>query len=80
VPGKGHSFRLHAFGEAGVITLQEPLPEQTSNFQLASVGVGGRMTLFNYLNGSVDAAIPLTNQTETEAYRPFMTFRVWADF
>lgn len=80
LPWKGNSFRLYTFGEAGTVALLEPLPEQEERFELASVGVGGRMQLLNYLNGSLDISLPLIEQAQTKAYRPFLTFRVWADF
>ena len=41
---------------------------------------GGRMKMFDYLNGSVDLALPLITQTTTQAHNPFLSFRVWADF
>lgn len=80
LPGEGHEWRVYAFVDAGLATLHEPLPEQESRFSLASFGVGSRMQLFHYVNGSVDLAIPMTSLTETRAYRPFLSFRIWADF
>jgi len=73
-------WRFYLFTDAGVATIQDGLPEQTNRFDLASYGVGTRMTLFDHFNGSFDLAIPLTNQTNTKAHNPFMTFRLWTDF
>ena len=75
-----NEWRVYAFGDAGLLTLNDPLPEQTSEFQLASIGVGSHLRLFGHLNGSIDAGIPLISQPNTQAYHPLFTFRVWADF
>ncbi len=80
LPWKGNSLQLYLFGEGGVVSLHNPLPEQQSRFELASVGIGARIQIYDYLNGSLDAAIPLTDQVETRSGHPFLTFRVWADF
>jgi hemolysin activation/secretion protein len=80
VPGEGHEWRIYAFVDAGVLTLNKPLPEQESRFNLASFGVGSRMKLLKYFNGSVDAAIPLVDQTTTQPDDVFVSFRVWAEF
>ncbi len=75
-----NEWRVYAFGDAGLLTLNDPLPEQDSEFKLASIGVGSHLRLFGHLNGSIDAGIPLISQANTQAYHPLFTFRVWADF
>ncbi len=80
LPGKGHEWRLYAFVDAALLTLHEPLPEQEDRFELASFGVGSRMQLFEYLNGSIDLALPLIDQGRTDSYDPFLSFRIWAEF
>jgi len=77
---KDTEWQLYAFAEGGVLNIHDPLPEQTASFRLASVGVGSRLKLLDYLNGSVDLALPLISQTATQAHDPFLSFRVWADF
>jgi hypothetical protein len=66
--------------DAGLLTIQEPLPEQQDQFELASFGIGSRMQLFEYVNGAVDLAIPLSSEGRTDSYDPFLSFRVWAEF
>jgi hypothetical protein len=56
------------------------LPEQTSRFELASYGIGTRIQLFDHLNGSVDAGLPLISQGTTSVNEVLLTFRVWGDF
>lgn len=73
-------WRVRAFVDGAALWIEEPLPDQDSNFELLSVGVGTEMKLLNHLNGSVDLGLPLTNQSATEANDPRATFRVWADF
>ena len=78
--GKGREWRVYAFGDAGLLTLRSPLPEQQSSFHLASYGIGSQVQLFDFLNGAVDLAVPLTSEGRTQAHDPFLPFRVWADF
>jgi hemolysin activation/secretion protein len=77
---KDSEWQLYAFAEGGLLGIHDPLPEQRSSFRLASIGVGTRVKLLDYLNGSVDLALPLITQTQTQAHEPFLSFRVWADF
>lgn len=76
----GNEWRFYAFGDVGTLTSHEPLPDQESHFNLASIGIGSRFQLLNHFNGSVDLALPLTSLTDTHAHDPRVTFRVWADF
>lgn len=77
---KESEWRLYAFADGGILNLRSPLPEQKTNFSLASLGAGTRIKLFDYLNASLDAAVPLLSQTTTEANELLLTFRVWAEF
>ena len=60
--------------------LQDALPEQESEFRLASFGFGSRLQLMDHLNGSLDMGMPLIGQSTTRVHSPLFTFRVWADF
>ncbi|MEO6054698.1 MAG: ShlB/FhaC/HecB family hemolysin secretion/activation protein [Chthoniobacterales bacterium] len=74
-------MRLYVFSDAGVFTLNNPLPGQQSQFDLASVGVGGRIRTFSHLNGSLDAGVPLITQApNTTAGSVLVTFRLWGNF
>ncbi len=77
---KKGEWRFYAFGDGGWLTLNDPLPEQTSRFGLASVGAGSRLRLFDHVGGSVDAALPLSTQTDTRAHDWRLTFRAEADY
>lgn len=86
---KDSEFIVYTFLEGGVLTIRDPLPEQKTHFEFASFGFGSRMTLFDYLNGSVDIGWPLISTstigaegpvTRTHANDPRVTFRVWAEF
>lgn len=78
--GEGNEWRFYVFSDAGVLTLNNPLPEQQSQFDLASIGAGSRIRLFNHFNGSLDAGLPLISQFPTSAGDWLLTFRVWGDF
>jgi hemolysin activation/secretion protein len=77
---KDSEWQIYAFAEGGLLSIHDPLPEQESSFRLASVGIGSRVRLLDHLNGSIDLALPLISQTQTQAHEPFVSFRVWADF
>jgi hemolysin activation/secretion protein len=75
-----HEWRLYAFADAGRLTLHDPLPEQQSRYDFASVGLGSRFHLFKHLHGSLDAGLPLIRQSETRVGELLLTVRFWADF
>ena len=77
---KDSEWRVYAFVDAGFLRLNRPLPEQESRIELASYGFGTSLRLLDYLNGSLDVGIPLISQSQTNAYDPKLTFRMWADF
>ncbi|HEY8903907.1 MAG TPA: hypothetical protein VIM48_09370 [Chthoniobacterales bacterium] len=64
----------------GTTSILDPLPQQTSSWNLASVGAGTRLHLFNYINGSLDAGVPLISQQDSPAGQWRLTFRVWGEF
>jgi hemolysin activation/secretion protein len=76
----GNEWRFYVFVDGGYFTLIDPLPEQESAFGLASVGIGSHFRLRDHFNGSLDLALPLTTQAQTDAFDPRLTFRVWAEF
>jgi hemolysin activation/secretion protein len=78
--GTPHEWRIHAFIDAGVLTLNDPLPEQEDRFELASIGVGTRFQLWNHFNGSLDAGFPLIDQGRTAEGDWRVTFRLWTEF
>lgn len=75
-----NEWRIFGFLDAGFVTLEDPLPEQQSRFDLASIGAGSRLQLFNHLNGSVDIGVPMVSQSSSPAGQPRVTFRAWLDF
>ncbi len=77
--GEGHEWRFFAFLDGGFTTLNDPLPEQTSQFNLWSYGFGSTIRLLDHLNGSVVIGIPQITQLPTEANHPLLTFRIWAE-
>lgn len=75
-----NEWRFFAFADAGHATVLDPLPEQQSQFDLWSYGVGTRFKVFNYLNGVIAYAVPMITQAETRAHDPRVSFRVWGEF
>jgi hemolysin activation/secretion protein len=75
-----NEWRFYVFGDAGLLSIDDPLPEQQTEFRLASVGGGTRIKLQDHYNGSFDIGLPLDQGVQTNAYEPLLTFRVWAEF
>lgn len=73
-------WRFYIFGEGGMLTINDPLPEQQARYTLASVGAGTRVKAEGHYNGSLDFGVPLSNGIQTSAYTMQLTFRVWAEF
>jgi len=75
-----NEWRIYGFVEGGSLTLNDPLPEQQSRFDLASVGGGSRMKILDHLNGSLDAGVPMITQSSSPAGEVRLTFRLWGEF
>lgn len=75
-----NEWRFHFFFDGGRLYLNDPLPEQIDAFELASYGVGSRITLLERFQGGVDVAWPLVDQGGTRAREPFVSFRFLTDF
>jgi hemolysin activation/secretion protein len=73
-------WRVYLFAEGGHLSILDPLPQQVSNFDLASFGVGSRIGLSDHFNGSLDLGIPLISQAQTSAFDLGLTFRLWCTF
>ncbi len=73
-------WRFYVFGDAGLVTIDQALPDQQEKFELASVGVGSRFKVDKHYDGSLDFGLPLDNGPNTNAYEPLLTFRLWAEF
>ena len=77
---KDSEWRFYAFVEGGMLVLREALPEQDSRFELASIGLGTNVQIFEYFTGSLDIGFPLTSLTATQAGDSRLSFKVSAEF
>lgn len=77
---KVDEWRFYLFGDAGIVLLHDPLPEQDRHFDLASMGIGSRLRFQDHYNGSFDLGVPMIDGTYTSEYTPRLTFRLWAEF
>jgi hemolysin activation/secretion protein len=77
---KGNEWRVYAFVEGGRLTLNQALPEQQEIYDLASVGLGTHVKLWEHLNGSFDAGLPLSTIGSSMSNELFLSFRLWVDF
>lgn len=73
-------WRFFAFADGGHAGIHLPLPDQQSQFDLASYGIGTRLKTLRYLNGIFFVGMPLTSQQVTVANHPRFSFRIWGEF
>jgi hemolysin activation/secretion protein len=75
-----NEWRFFAFADVGRAWIHEPLPEQQSQFDLASYGVGMRLKTLQHFNSYVFVGVPLISQQVTVAHSARLGFRVWGEF
>lgn len=75
-----NEWRFFAFTDAGRATVLHPLPDQQSQFDVWSYGVGTRFKVFNTINGMLAYSVPMISQTYTRANDPRFNFRIWGEF
>jgi hemolysin activation/secretion protein len=66
-PALVQDWRVYAYGDYAELWLQDANIGQDDEFQLASLGFGSRVQLFNHVTGSVDLAVPLIDAGDTKA-------------
>lgn len=78
--GSINELRFHAFVDAAHLWLLSPLPEQTSSFNLLSIGFGMRMQVLKYASADFEAGWPLKAGVYTRQYSPRFDFSVRLGF
>jgi len=77
--GEGHEWRVFGFLDAGASFVNDPLPEQTAQYNVWSYGVGSNFRILDHLNGAVVLGVPMISQTPSVAGEPLLTFRIWGE-
>jgi len=80
VGGPVHNWRFHLFTDVGLVNLRDPTPQQHFAYGLASVGVGTRVNLWGYLNGSLQDAQTVESGPDTRAGTNRVLFRLFGEF
>ncbi len=80
IGGPVNSLRVHAFFDAGVASIHNPLPQQVNSYTLSSAGVGARIRVYDYLNGSLEDAVVLSPGPVTRSGTNRVLFRLYGDF
>ena len=73
-------WRFHVFADGGRLWVNEALPEEEKRFDLWSYGLGTRIQLLDYLNGSLDVGFPMIGLDDTRRGDPQVHFRLWGEF
>lgn len=74
------NLRLYTFADGAKLRLRDPLPEQESNFWVASVGVGSSFNLGEKIAARVDFGYPLKTAGRTTRYKPLVNFSLNANY
>ncbi|MBB5048286.1 hemolysin activation/secretion protein [Rhodopseudomonas rhenobacensis] len=75
-----NEWRFFAFADAGRAVVLKPLPEQQSQFDLWSYGVGTRFKMLDGFNGMVVYSVPMISQAYTQENKSRVNFRIWGEF
>lgn len=73
-------WRLFAFVDAGQLVVKNPLPEQTSHFDMASWGVGSKIRVHDNFNAAITLGVPMIFSSQYKGPERLLTFRVWYEF
>jgi len=79
-PESKDEWRFYLFADAATLTLNDPLPGQTDQYSLLSVGAGSRISLRDHFHASIDAGVPLRDAGVVSSGDWLVTFRLWTDF
>jgi hemolysin activation/secretion protein len=77
---KTGDWRVYLFADGGVLHMNDALPGSAANFELASVGFGTRLRVRDHFSASMDAGIPLLDESRTEAYDIRYNFSVGLNY
>lgn len=75
-----NEVRVFGFADAGHVSIQRPLTEQQSKFDVWSYGAGTRFKVFDTFNGMVAYSVPMVSQAYTQAGSGRVNFRLWGEF
>jgi hemolysin activation/secretion protein len=77
---KSGEWRVYIFADGGVLHMNDSLPGSAANFELASVGFGTRLRLREHFSASMDAGLPLLDESRTQAYDLRYNFSVGLNY
>jgi hemolysin activation/secretion protein len=73
-------WRFFVFTDAGVLTLNDSLPGQTEKFELASIGAGTRVKIYDRYAGYFQIGSPLLDGPQSDAQSLLLMFSLSAEF
>lgn len=80
IGGPVDELRLFGFTDYGLVRIRSPLPGQTSQFELLSIGLGVKLRLFEHFVGQALFASPMLEGPLTKSNRPRFTFTAKGEF
>jgi hemolysin activation/secretion protein len=73
-------WRVHAFADGGLLSINDGLPEQAEESTLASVGVGTELRLQEHWHALLNLGFPLLDVDPIRRGELLLSFRLWAEF
>lgn len=73
-------LRGFVFVDGGLVRVIDPLPDEVTGYEVASVGGGVRLGLFKYLSGEFVVGVPIIAGPDTRRGEPRYTFVVKGEF
>jgi hemolysin activation/secretion protein len=74
------SWRFHLFFDNGTASIHRALVDQASSYTLSSAGVGTRVSLFGYLNATLEDAFLLSRGPNSRSGSNRVLFRLYGSF
>lgn len=73
-------WRVHAFADGGLLSINDGLPEQAEESTLASVGLGTELRFQEHWHALLNLGFPLLDVDPIRRGELLLSFRLWADF
>jgi len=75
-----NEWRVHAFADGGMLSINDGLPEQPEESTLASVGVGTELRFEENWHALLNLGFPLLDMDPVRRGELLLSFRLWAEF
>ncbi len=75
-----NEWRIHAFADGGLLSINDGLPEQPEESTLASVGLGTDLRFQDHWHALLNLGFPLIDVNPIRRGELLLSFRLWGEF